>query len=122
MVNVDTFSDRTFLDLEETFVFVRHSVLGAHRVPFEALAAVDVGAATHRNALNVQYADFVLWTLHAITGVAWMMSCLPRGYILSRFVSASRFDKADRAAVAPVLNHPSLTHFRFHRFTTMHLA
>lgn len=122
MFNTDAPTEGAFVDLEETFVFVGHSVLGTQRVPVDAFAAVDVRTTTHRNALNVQYADFVLRTLHSIARVAWMMRCFSRGYILSRFISTSGFDKADWAAVTPVLNHPTLTHFRFNRFTPMHLA
>jgi len=71
MFNTYASTDGTLFDLEETFVFVRHPVLGTQRAPVDAFAAVDVGAATHRNALNVQYADLVLWTLHSIAGVAY---------------------------------------------------
>lgn len=83
MFNTDAPTEGAFVDLEEAFVFVGHSILGTQWVPVDAFAAVDVGAATHRNALNVQYADFVLRTLHSIAGVAWLMRCFPRGYILS---------------------------------------
>lgn len=121
MVNTDTVTDGALVDLEKTFVFVGHSVLGTQRVPVDAFAAVAVRAATHRNALDVQYADLVLGTLHSIAGVALVMSCFLSGYILSRFISTS-FDKTDGAAVTPVLNHPTLTHFRFDCFTPMHLA